>query len=57
MVFERDYHEGLQMDLDDKRELLSDAETLWLYDGESGALIGETYGTSPAGTPTCGQLP
>jgi hypothetical protein len=48
MVFEREYHEGLQLELDDKRELLRDAEALWLYDGASGVLIGETYGTPPA---------
>ena len=45
MVFERCFHKNLRLSLSDKRELLKASECVWLYDGRTKNLIGETYGT------------
>jgi hypothetical protein len=42
MAFEKEYHENLRLTLEDKRWLLKDAITIWMFDGKK--LIGETYG-------------
>ncbi len=44
LVFEKVYAENLQSDLQEKQELKDDGiEFVYLVDGETGALIGETY--------------
>jgi hypothetical protein len=44
MVFESIYPENLSMSLEDKKELAEEgAEFVYLKDGETGELIGETY--------------
>src|SRR3989442_9623012 len=48
LAFERLFHKNLAMSLAEKRELLElgTAMAAWLYNIDSGALIGETYATS-----------
>jgi GNAT superfamily N-acetyltransferase len=44
LIFEEIYDENLQMDLEEKLELKDDgAEFIFMINGESGELIGETY--------------
>jgi len=45
MVFEACFHKNLRLSLSEKRELLKASECVWLYDGRTKNLIGETYGT------------
>ena len=42
MAFEREYHPNLRLTLPEKRHLLRNAITIWMFD--RGKLIGETYG-------------
>ena len=42
MAFEKEYHENLQLELEEKRGLLRDAIAIWMFDGD--VLVGETYG-------------
>lgn len=42
MAFEREYHPNLRLTLRDKRWVLKDAVTIWMFD--HGRLVGETYG-------------
>ena len=45
MVFEKCFHRNLRLSLSEKRALLKASECVWLYDGRTRKLIGETYGT------------
>jgi hypothetical protein len=42
MAFEREHHKNLRFTLPEKRELLKEAVTIWMF--EDGKLVGETYG-------------
>jgi hypothetical protein len=42
MAFEKEYHKNLRFTLSEKRNLLSHAITVWMFD--NGKLVGETYG-------------
>lgn len=44
MAFELEHHPNLRFTLDEKRWLLKDAITIWMFDGKK--LVGETYGVS-----------
>lgn len=44
MVFEKLFHRHRQMTLREKRSVLAGAECVWLYDGRTRELVGETYG-------------
>jgi hypothetical protein len=52
MAFEREYHPNLRLSLPEKRWLLRDAITIWMFD--RGKLVGETYGIPLGGR---GELP
>ena len=42
MAFEREYHPNLRLTLPEKRHLLKNAITIWMFDHNH--LVGETYG-------------
>ena len=42
MMFEKEHHANLRFTLREKRKLLKDAITIWMFD--RGAIVGETYG-------------
>ena len=42
MLFESEYHENLQMDLNEKREIVERSIVVWMFLGDK--LVGETYG-------------
>jgi hypothetical protein len=44
MAFEKEYHPNLQLSLEEKRTLLKNAITIWMFDGKT--LVGETYGVT-----------
>jgi hypothetical protein len=44
MAFEREHHPNLRFSLREKRELLKDAITIWMFD--RGKLVGESYGVA-----------